>query len=69
MKTPVYLNQRELADRWRLSPRTLEGWRSRKVGPDFYKTSGRVTYALEDVLAFERRRRSEIDNGILGAWR
>jgi hypothetical protein len=65
----VFLNQNELAVRWRISARTLEGWRSRKVGPDFYKMSGRVTYSLEDVLAFERRRRSEIDKGILGTWR
>lgn len=31
----IRLNQSELADRWRISPRTLERWRFMKVGPVF----------------------------------
>jgi Helix-turn-helix domain len=66
--TDTHLNQRELARRLKLSPRTLEGWRWRGAGPRFVKAGGRVLYRLEDVEAFEaeqlrqrtpRRRRSK----------
>jgi hypothetical protein len=66
--TDAHLNQRELARRLKLSPRTLEGWRWRGEGPRFVKAGGRVLYRLEDVEAFEaeqlrqrtpRRRRSK----------
>ncbi|TIL30988.1 MAG: helix-turn-helix domain-containing protein [Mesorhizobium sp.] len=66
--TPVYLNQQELAARWRISARTLERWRWLKVGPNFFKLSGKVTYALDDVEAYERRRRAETHSSILGSW-
>jgi len=47
------LNQHELAARWSLSPRTLEQWRWRGVGPQYLKLGGRVVYRLEDIEAFE----------------
>lgn len=47
------LNQNELAARWNLSPRTLEQWRWRGVGPQYLKLGGRVGYRLEDIEAFE----------------
>ena len=50
----VYLHQQELADRWRISPRTLERWRWRKSGPSYHKIGGRVVYRLEDIVDFER---------------
>jgi len=53
---PTHLNQIELARRWRLSPRTLEGWRWRGLGPPYLKIVGRVVYRLEDVEAFEAQR-------------
>jgi hypothetical protein len=68
MTTPVYLNQRELADRWRISPRTLERWRWRRTGPHFHKLGGKVAYALSDVESYERRRRAETHSSILGQW-
>jgi predicted DNA-binding transcriptional regulator AlpA len=48
-----HLNQRELAERWGISARTLE--RRRWVGarPRFLKLGGRVVYRLEDVEAYE----------------
>jgi hypothetical protein len=49
-----HLNQQELADRWNISPRTLERWRWVGEGPQFIKIGGRVVYRLEDVEAFER---------------
>jgi predicted site-specific integrase-resolvase len=60
-----HLKQRELADRWNMSPRTLERWRWVGEGPQFIKIGGRVVYRLEDVEAYERNqlRASTADNG------
>jgi Helix-turn-helix domain len=52
-----YLNQVELAERWRFSPRTLENWRCRGEGPSFHKIGGKVFYSLEDVEAYEQEQR------------
>lgn len=51
-----HLSQRELAERWRVSPRTLERWRRDRSGPPWLRLGGRVVYRLEDVLAFEADR-------------
>jgi hypothetical protein len=51
-----HLNQVELADRWGLSPRTLENWRWRGEGPPFVKIGRKVVYRLVDVEAYERER-------------
>jgi hypothetical protein len=48
-----HLNQIELSDRWKVSPRTLERWRWLGQGPRFMKLGGRVAYRLEDVEAYE----------------
>ncbi len=48
-----FLKQQELADRWHMSPRTLEQWRYRGCGPLFLKIGGRVVYRLSDIDAFE----------------
>ena len=60
-----HLKQRELADRWNMSPRTLERWRWVGEGPQFIKIGGRVVYRLEDVEAYERNqlRASTADAG------
>lgn len=54
--TGTFLNQVELADRWRLSPRTLERWRWECAGPHYLKIGGRVIYALSEVEAYEQAR-------------
>ena len=64
----AYLHQQELADRWRISPRTLERWRWRKSGPSYTKIGGRVVYAVEDIHAYERRQRAEVHPSIVGQW-
>jgi hypothetical protein len=64
-----FLDQNELALRWRISPRTLERWRCTKTGPSYLKLCGKVLYALDDIHAFERRRRAETHSSILGTWR
>jgi len=52
----AHLDQNDLAARWNLSPRTLEQWRWRGVGPRYLKLGGRVIYRLSDVEAFETER-------------
>lgn len=62
-----YLNQAELAARWRISPRTLERWRGRGVA--FIKVGGSVRYRLKDVEAFEAKQlRQASQSEILGHW-
>ncbi len=48
-----HLNQIDLADRWKISHRTLERWRWLGLGPLFIKVGGRVIYRLEDVETYE----------------
>jgi predicted site-specific integrase-resolvase len=55
-----HLNQIELADRWKVSPRTLERWRWLGQGPRFMKLGGRVAYRLEDIEAFEAEQLRQI---------
>ncbi len=50
----VHYDQRDLANRWRLSPRTLERWRWERIGPQFLKIGGRVVYRLSDIEEFEQ---------------
>lgn len=64
----LFLDQNDLAARWRISPRTLERWRCARTGPCFVKMGGKVRYSIEDVLAFERRRRAEMHSSIVGRW-
>jgi hypothetical protein len=48
-----HLDQNGLAERWRVSGRTLEQWRWQGKGPRYLKIGGRVVYRVEDVEAFE----------------
>ncbi len=50
------LNQNELAKRWDLSPRTLERWRTKGLGPKFLKVGARCIYPLREVESFEATR-------------
>ena len=49
----VAINEHELAERWGLSPKTLQRWRSEGRGPRYLKLSKRVTYLMEEILAYE----------------
>ena len=51
-----HLTQLDLARRWRLSPRSLERWRTTGQGPIFLKVGKRIVYRVEDVIAFENER-------------
>jgi hypothetical protein len=49
-----YLTQRELSERWKISERTLEGWRFRgDCGPAFHRIGRAVRYELKAIEAFE----------------
>jgi hypothetical protein len=48
-----HVGQLEVAERWSVSPRTLERWRWTGQGPRFLKIGGRVVYRIEDIEAYE----------------
>ena len=52
-----HLTQAELAERWRISPRTLEKWRCLGIGVSHIKIGGRVIYRVGDVRAYEAAHR------------
>lgn len=60
--TTETLDQRQLAERWHMHPRTLENWRQQGRGPRFFKLhdgpKAPVRYRLEDIEKFEKERNS-----------
>lgn len=53
-----FISELELANRWGLSPKTLQRWRTLGKGPLFAKFSKKVAYPLEGkggVLDWEQR--------------
>ena len=66
----TFLNQIELARRWRISHRTLERWRWLKQGPAYLRVGGVIRYRLADVEAFEAQQlRYGKQNPMVGASR
>lgn len=60
MTDEIFLTTQELADRWGLSPRTLDNWRAQDKGPKYLKIGGdsfksTVLYKLRDVVEYEDR--------------
>jgi hypothetical protein len=51
----VFLTTHDVARRWAMSPRSLEGWRDQGVGPTYHKIGSRVRYHIDDVEVFERQ--------------
>ena len=49
----THFDQLQLADRWGLSPKTLERWRVLGTGPKFIRLPGKVIYRLCDIEAYE----------------
>ncbi len=48
------MNETELAQRWGISPKTLQRWRCESRGPKYWKLSKRVVYPIEEVISFEK---------------
>ena len=57
------LTQEQLAERWHMSPRTLEHWRWLGKGPKFLKIGARVLYDEDVVEDFENGRVCQNTNG------
>ncbi len=49
----IAINEIELAQRWGISPKTLQRWRTEGRGPRYFKLSKRVCYPIDQILAFE----------------
>ena len=54
MHYPV-MTEKQVADRWQVSLKTLRRWRLDGEGPVWHKLFGHVRYHEADVLEFERR--------------
>jgi hypothetical protein len=49
------LTESELARRWQVSKKTLQGWRAKGIGPTFLKLGRCVRYPLRNIEAAESR--------------
>ncbi len=54
MDAGSYLNEAKLAQRWGMSPKTLQHWRVMRVGPPYLKIRGAVRYRLCDIEQYEQ---------------
>ena len=60
------ITETELAERWSMTTRTLQGWRKTGAGPAFIRLGERsILYREQDVLAYEESRVV----GKVAAWR
>lgn len=55
----IAINEIELAQRWGISPKPLQRWRTEGRGPRYFKLSKRVCYPTDQILAFENGARYE----------
>lgn len=55
MSTLRHLTQTQVAARYQISKRTLEGWRTIGLGPKYIKLAHRVLYRLQDIEEFEEQ--------------
>ncbi len=60
--TQSFLSTLELAERWRVSPRTLEEWRGRNRPPHPIKMGRRVLYRMSDIEALEQAELNRVLN-------
>lgn len=49
------LRERELAEYWKISLRTLQRWRAEGFGPDYILIGGTIRYRMVDILDYEAR--------------
>ena len=55
MSEKKFITAKELANRWKRSPRTLANQRLQKKGPPYYKINGKVLYDLKDIEDLEKK--------------
>ncbi|WP_027159160.1 helix-turn-helix transcriptional regulator [Methylobacter luteus] len=51
------LTEKQLSERWGLSPKTFQDWRYKGIGPAFVKIGRSVRYLEADIIAFEEKRK------------
>jgi hypothetical protein len=56
-KDKTFLDTKQLAQRWSRSPRTIEGWRAKKVGPDYFNLNGKILYDIDEIIKAEEEAR------------
>ena len=54
MSEKKFITAKELANRWKMNPRTLANQRLQKKGAPYYKINERVLYDLKDIEALEK---------------
>lgn len=59
MKERKFIDQYELAERWRCSHRTLGSWRSKGTGIQHYKIGGKILYDYGEVVAYENEQQKK----------
>lgn len=77
--TTTHFDQLQLAERWGLSPKTLERWRVLGTGPQYIRLPGKVIYRLCDIEAYENeclvsstaelRKTTKLSDGAVAAGR
>lgn len=55
--TPFLIRERDLAQRWSVSTRTLQRWRVEGFGPAWLWIGGSIRYQMAEILDFEARHR------------
>jgi len=56
-KDKIFLDTKQLAQRWRRSPRNIEGWRAKKTGPDYLNLNGKIVYDIDEIIEAEAEAR------------
>lgn len=58
-KTVFYLTTKELSQRWKINPNTIEHWRTNGFGPEFIRIGRKILYSLESILEFEQKNKAQ----------
>jgi hypothetical protein len=54
-----YLTTKELSQRWKINPNTIEHWRTNGFGPEFIRIGRKILYSLESILEFEQKNKAQ----------
>lgn len=57
-----FIDEKKLAERWDVQPKTLQKFRYSGKGPSFYRIGGSIRYAMSDILSFEETNKEAIND-------
>ena len=57
-----FLTTKELADRWRVTEKSVLKWRKEGKAPPFYTIHNRILYKLADVEELEKAKRKSTNS-------